>query len=198
MRFSPIIVAFLILTCTIEARAQFGGGVGQIGMPGFGMGQGGTQNDTTGYSTSMKEPYTLKRYFKSLAGKDSMDIARMWAGSLILPGSAQLYNKQYWKIPVLYGSAGALVWAGYNSNLKWLDSGDKEHKIARDLFYIGAALCHWGFVMDGVHNFKYHKRVLPARASLYSAMLPGLGQIYNGDYWKIPIFYGGFIRWVIL
>ena len=27
------------------------------------------------------------------------------------------------------------------------------------------------------------------RAALYSAVLPGLGQAYNGKYWKIPIVY---------
>lgn len=30
----------------------------------------------------------------------------------------------------------------------------------------------------------------PARAAFYSAVLPGLGQAYNKDYWKIPIVYG--------
>ena len=31
----------------------------------------------------------------------------------------------------------------------------------------------------------------PRRASLYSAVFPGLGQAYNRKYWKIPILYGG-------
>ncbi len=30
----------------------------------------------------------------------------------------------------------------------------------------------------------------PARAAFYSAIVPGLGQIYNKDYWKLPIVYG--------
>lgn len=33
----------------------------------------------------------------------------------------------------------------------------------------------------------------PRRAVLYSAIFPGLGQIYNRKYWKLPILYGGFV-----
>lgn len=33
----------------------------------------------------------------------------------------------------------------------------------------------------------------PRKASLYSAILPGLGQAYNEKYWKIPLIYGGLI-----
>ncbi len=32
----------------------------------------------------------------------------------------------------------------------------------------------------------------PQRAMLYSAILPGAGQIYNKKYWKAPIVWGGF------
>lgn len=30
----------------------------------------------------------------------------------------------------------------------------------------------------------------PSRAAFYSAVLPGLGQIYNKSYWKLPLVYG--------
>ncbi len=31
----------------------------------------------------------------------------------------------------------------------------------------------------------------PIKASFYSALLPGLGQIYNKKYWKLPLIYAG-------
>ncbi|OJW83665.1 MAG: hypothetical protein BGO69_05045 [Bacteroidetes bacterium 46-16] len=32
---------------------------------------------------------------------------------------------------------------------------------------------------------------VPKRAGLFSAILPGLGQLYNRQYWKIPVIYAG-------
>ena len=44
--------------------------------------------------------------------------------------------------------------------------------------------------MDGVVSFPTDQYPDPGKATLYSILLPGLGQIYNGEYWKIPLYYG--------
>ena len=45
----------------------------------------------------------------------------------------------------------------------------------------------------GAKNIKVDSSAMnrPKTASFYAAALPGLGQIYNRDFWKLPILYGG-------
>jgi len=46
-------------------------------------------------------------------------------------------------------------------------------------------------VVEEELDYKPYNALAPAKAAFYSAILPGLGQAYNGKYWKIPIAYAG-------
>ena len=44
-----------------------------------------------------------------------------------------------------------------------------------------------------ISSQKIQKEKSPKKAAIYSAVIPGSGQIYTGRYWKIPIIYGGLV-----
>jgi len=68
---------------------------------------------------------------------------------------------------------------------------DSSYVIQRDsaLFNIGDSISLAEMEVTVDTKFKPN----PTRAVIYSAIFPGLGQIYNRKYWKLPIIYGGFL-----
>jgi hypothetical protein len=44
----------------------------------------------------------------------------------------------------------------------------------------------------------YASRFDPRKALLYSAIMPGAGQLYNKKYWKMPLVYGGFVTTTVV
>ena len=188
-----LLAAILLLATGKGALAQrnlSSGSFTAAGVPGASS----TQTDLTDTAQAVeatKPSFTIPMYFRALAHKDTMKIAHMFAGSAILPGTAQIYNRQAWKVPVIYGVAGGFVGGAIAFNVNYQCTGKTSSKNMRNLMIAGTVLTYYGSLLDGVISYKSDQKPLPARASLYSALLPGLGQAYNGDYWKIPIFYGG-------
>ena len=202
MRFKDFILAlsivFLLLASTGgEAYAQLrnlsSGSFTAAGVPGAANANSNTNQENLNQEgvPATKPSFTISRYFKSLAHKDTMGIQHMFAGSFILPGSAQIYNRQTWKLPIFYGAMGGFAGGAIAFNSSWKNTGKTSAKNMRNAMIAGAALSYYCSILDGVISYKSDIKPLPARASLYSALLPGLGQASNGDYWKIPIFYGG-------
>jgi hypothetical protein len=52
--------------------------------------------------------------------------------------------------------------------------------------------------IDTARIANYIKRFNPRKALFYSAIIPGMGQVYNKKYWKVPLVYGGFYTGVFL
>lgn len=190
---AALLAAILILAAGKSALAQRNLSSGTFTAAGV-PGANSTQTDLADTAQAVeatKPSFTIPMYFRALAHKDTMKIAHMFAGSVVLPGSAQIYNRQAWKVPVIYGVAGGFVGGAIAFNVNYQRTGKTSYKNMRNLMIAGTVLTYYGSLLDGVISYKSDQKPLPARASLYSALLPGLGQAYNGDYWKIPIFYGG-------
>jgi hypothetical protein len=148
------------------------------------------QIETREEPVKIKEP--RKSYIKGLRGIDSLSIGKITVASLIVPGYSQAYNKQYWKIPVIYGVGAAMIYGGSHSNSMYKKTGNQKYNSQSRFYYAGAGLVYLSSLIDGVSSYKTHRDgIVPIKATLFSTFLPGLGQAYNGDYWKIPIIYGG-------
>jgi len=48
-------------------------------------------------------------------------------------------------------------------------------------------------ISTSVFSQKIKKEKSPKKAAIYSAIVPGLGQVYTKKYWKAPIIYGGLL-----
>ena len=192
---------FLILAVLLAAAPQAGA---QFKSEAFSNGFGG---DDAAPADSAEALFSLREYFAGLQHKQTLKIGTLAGGSAFFIGGQQIYHKQYWKLPVIYGGLGATVGGGfyyrnlYKNSQKAYDEAfaldpettltvdERSHRIS-NLLFAGGALVYWGTMMDGVISFPTDNPHHPGKATLYSVLFPGLGQAYNGEYWKIPIYWG--------
>ena len=149
-------------------------------------------NDTSARDTTDRI-FSIREYAQGLAHKRSVKLGTMFMGSTVLVGGMQIYNKDYWKLPIIYGGIGAGVGLGihYNKLYKADTDANAQYKTYSTLAFAGAALTYWGSLMDGAVCYESGMYPYPPRSTIYSLLFPGLGQIYNGEYWKLPIYWGG-------
>ena len=167
--------------------------------------------DTLASRDSVDQMWTFKEFFHGVAKHDStLKIGSMFAGSTVFIGAEQFYNKQYWKIPVIYAGIGTGIGMGIKYNKQYKASKraydaayeadpettltiDQDARRMSNYMFAAAGLIYWGGLMDGVVNYKRDVKNQAGKATIYSILLPGLGQAYNGEFWKIPIYWGAMI-----
>lgn len=146
---------------------------------------------------------------------DSMGLSKVCWLSLPLPGFGQIYNKQYWKLAVLYPVVGASVTMFVHENKQYkplkaeydqylVDHGymrtpeldEIQTKLIRhntmQQIYAGLAIATYlYFIGDAAVNYSTNEVSQVKKATTLSTICPGAGQIYNKSYWRVPIVIGG-------
>lgn len=146
---------------------------------------------------------------------DSMGLSRVSWLSAVLPGFGQIYNKQYWKLPILYSTVGASLTMFFRENKKYkpfkqrfdeltdqglyrteelnaVQSQMIRHNTLREV-YLGAAIASYiFFIGDAAVKYSTNDVSSVKRATTLALICPGAGQVYNKSYWRLPIVLGGF------
>ena len=169
---------------------------------------------------SLAKAEKLRRRMEKREGKqpfisDSMSLRKVSFTSAILPGFGQIYNKQYWKLPILYSTLGTSIgmWVHQQNKYKPLkeqfelmtDQGLKrteemnalqremiKHNTLKQAFMFTTLASYIYFIGDAAVCYATNDVSAVSRATTLSTICPGAGQVYNKSYWRVPIVIGGF------
>ncbi|MCF0177916.1 MAG: hypothetical protein HUJ90_04750 [Bacteroidales bacterium] len=181
------ILLFVSFTLSAQFRTSEGNLVG--GPPGADSSQG--INKESDVPADTVKGFSLKVFYQQMIGQQQLAPGYALMGGALLPGSLQIHNKDYYKLPILYGGIATGLYFGISNGKKYKQTQEQKFRTISTLGYVGAGLFYWGSLMDGVVRLPNTRTPDPAKAAVFSALLPGLGQAYNGDWWHIPIWYGG-------
>ena len=84
--------------------------------------------------------FSFKDYFGGLRHKKEAKIGTMFAGSTLFVGGQQVYNRQYWKLPVIYGGLAATAGLGIHYRHRYNDGGSDHDKLMSNLMFAGTGL----------------------------------------------------------
>ena len=70
------------------------------------------QTDSTAVTDTAAKMFSFKDWAGGMSRKHTIKVGTMFMGSVIMPGTAQYYNKDYWKMPVFYAGMGAFGASG--------------------------------------------------------------------------------------
>lgn len=146
---------------------------------------------------------------------DSMSLSKVCWLSTVLPGYGQVYNKQYWKLPLLYGTVGAGLALFIHENNQYqplrrrFDAYTDQSLVrtpelnalqakmirsnTRRQLYLGLTIASYVyFIGDAAVNYRTDDVSHVKKATTLACIFPGAGQVYNKSYWKVPFVIGGF------
>ncbi|MBO4557736.1 MAG: hypothetical protein J5693_03910 [Bacteroidales bacterium] len=188
-----IVIVLLLLTAFVKAQGQgvFKQNNTMTGVPGQNVSSSEYKEDENETAADTLQGFSFKHLTRGLHHKEPLRPGYATLGAALMPGRIQIYNKDYWKLPVVYAGIGAGIYGGITFNKKYHETRESKYATYRTLCYAGAALMYWGQILDGVACLPDARDPDPGKAAVFSALLPGLGQAYIGDWWHIPIWYGG-------